>query len=225
MGAGNGNHFDAHWGDVQNPIAEYGYTGQFNNGPRTIPAFCPFGLYDSSLPSSTRISVLMNMLERNQLSRHVAQHFDYLSEMQTHPCPCYPATCTHGPKDGPIRSGDASSRYPWNHKGATIKEIATQRPSVVMVEAGVMRHLVAATAPQVEALRLRVEANPMAEVKHLLPKRLLQRHRRPASPFTDSTQESVRVSTETAQQGLDDAISRNLPDNDKGSIESKLRVT
>jgi hypothetical protein len=41
-----------------------------------------------------------------------------------------------------------------------------------------------------------------------------------ASSFSDQTQERIRISGQTTQQALDDAIAQNLADNNKGSLEA-----
>jgi hypothetical protein len=48
-------HFEMHWDEVWSLVMEYGYTGQFDNGRRTIPSFCPFCLHDESLSPAERM--------------------------------------------------------------------------------------------------------------------------------------------------------------------------
>jgi hypothetical protein len=101
FGASKDEHFEMHWEEVWGLVAEHGYAGQFDNGRRTIPSFCPFCLHNEDLSPSERISKAMNLLDRTAYPRHIATHFDILESDAVHLCPCYPTTCSYQEKMTP----------------------------------------------------------------------------------------------------------------------------
>ncbi|KAH8747116.1 hypothetical protein F5882DRAFT_312058, partial [Hyaloscypha sp. PMI_1271] len=99
--AGTDEHFEMHWDEVWKLVADHGYTGQFDNGRRTIPSFCPFCLYDESLSPTERISTSMNFIDRSGFSKHIGMHLDNIDSGPIHGCPCFPKTCLHQGKMTP----------------------------------------------------------------------------------------------------------------------------
>jgi hypothetical protein len=91
------NHFETHWEETWRLVAEHGYTGQYDQGRRTIPSFCPFCLHDEHLSPSDRISTAMNFLFNDAYKKHVAMHLD-TSGFDLMNCPCFPKTCLYGEK-------------------------------------------------------------------------------------------------------------------------------
>jgi hypothetical protein len=87
-------HFDQHWEEVWALVAMHGYRGQFDNGRRTIPSFCPFCLHDENLPSSERVSRTMDMNPAHY-TLHIATHFAGADRDSLHQCPCFPRTCAY----------------------------------------------------------------------------------------------------------------------------------
>jgi len=71
------------------------YAGQFNNGRRTIPSFCPFCLYNENLSFTERISATMSQVTRSNNSNHIAVHIDVPDFPSTCMCPCFSITCTY----------------------------------------------------------------------------------------------------------------------------------
>jgi hypothetical protein len=99
--AGTDEHFEMHWDEVWKLVADHGYTGQFDNGRRTIPSFCPFCLYDESLSPTERISTSMNFIDRSGFSKYIGMHLDNIDSGPIHGCPCFPKTCLHQGKMTP----------------------------------------------------------------------------------------------------------------------------
>ncbi|KAF4636083.1 hypothetical protein G7Y89_g2010 [Cudoniella acicularis] len=95
FGTAHDEHFEMHWDEVWSLVMEYGYTGQFDNGRRTIPSFCPFCLHDENLSPVERISKTMNLLSRGDYQKHIAAHFDGVDSGSILPCPCFPKTCSY----------------------------------------------------------------------------------------------------------------------------------
>ncbi|KAH9213113.1 hypothetical protein DL95DRAFT_390825, partial [Leptodontidium sp. 2 PMI_412] len=69
--------------------------GQYDNGRRTIPSFCPFCLRNENLSPSKRISKTINLLSHADYQNHIAMHFDGADLDSIHPCPCFPKTCSY----------------------------------------------------------------------------------------------------------------------------------
>jgi hypothetical protein len=101
FGTGADEHFEIHWEEVWQLVVDHGYAGQFDNGRRTMPSFCPFCLHNEDLLPLRRISPAMNFYDRNSYSQHIAMHIDRLGSL-AHGCPCFPKTCSHGGKMTPI---------------------------------------------------------------------------------------------------------------------------
>jgi hypothetical protein len=101
FGLGKDEHFEWHWEEVWRLVAEHRYTGQYDNGRRTIPSFCPFCLHNENLSPSKRISKTMNLLSRTDYQKHIAIHFDGADLDSIHPCPCFPKTCSYKGKMTP----------------------------------------------------------------------------------------------------------------------------
>jgi len=95
FGTGKDDHFDTHWEEVWSLVAEHGYAGQFDNGRRTIPSFCPFCLHNENISPAERISTTMSLLDRKAYASHIAGHFDDLDYDSTCTCPCFPKTCIY----------------------------------------------------------------------------------------------------------------------------------
>jgi hypothetical protein len=105
FGAGTDEHFEMHWDEVWKLVADHGYTGQYDNGRRTIPSFCPFCLHNEDLSLSERISTAMNFYGRTY-PKHIAMHFDGLDSHSIHSCPCSPQTCSYQGKMTPMELRD-----------------------------------------------------------------------------------------------------------------------
>jgi hypothetical protein len=95
FGARKDDHFASHWEEVWRLVREHGYAGQFDNGRRTIPSFCPFCLYNENLSPIERISATMSQVTRSSNSDHIAAHIDAPNFPSTCMCPCFPITCTY----------------------------------------------------------------------------------------------------------------------------------
>ncbi|KAG9239869.1 hypothetical protein BJ878DRAFT_530160 [Calycina marina] len=67
--------------------------GQYDNGRRTIPSFCPYCLHNERLSPSKRISKAMNLLTRAEYQKHIAIHFDGAETASVYLCPCFPKIC------------------------------------------------------------------------------------------------------------------------------------
>ena len=89
------DHFATHWEEVWGLIRKHGHTGQFDNGRRTVPSFCPFCLHNESLSPSERISATMSQVTRGSYSDHIAAHIDHPVFPSTCFCPCFPINCTY----------------------------------------------------------------------------------------------------------------------------------
>lgn len=95
FGTGKDDHFATHWKEVWSLVEDHGYCGQFDNGRRTIPSFCPFCLHNENLSPANRISATMSQVTRSSSSDHIAAHIDALDSFSTSLCPCFPTNCRH----------------------------------------------------------------------------------------------------------------------------------
>lgn len=95
FGTRKDDHFASHWDEVWSLVREHGYAGQFDNGRRTIPSFCPFCLHNKNLSPTERISATMSQVTRSSTSDHIAAHIDAPDFPSTCMCPCFPITCTY----------------------------------------------------------------------------------------------------------------------------------
>lgn len=95
FGAGKDDHFATHWREAWTLVEDHGYSGQFDNGRRTIPSFCPFCLHNEKLSPADRISATMNQVTRSSSADHVATHIDALDSFSKSLCPCFPTTCRY----------------------------------------------------------------------------------------------------------------------------------
>jgi hypothetical protein len=95
FGARKDGHFASHWEEVWRLVREHGYAGQFDNGRRTVPSFCPFCLHNENLSPTDRISATMSQVTRDSDSNHIAAHIDTSDSSSTSICPCFPMTCTY----------------------------------------------------------------------------------------------------------------------------------
>lgn len=95
FGTGKDDHFATHWREVWSLVEDHGYSGQFDNGRRTIPSFCPFCLHNENLSPANRISATMNQVTRSSSADHVATHIDALDSFSKSLCPCFPTTCRY----------------------------------------------------------------------------------------------------------------------------------
>jgi len=95
FGTGKDDHFATHWREVWILVEDHGYCGQFDNGRRTIPSFCPFCLHNENLSPANRISATMNQVTRSSSTDHVAAHIDDLDSFSISLCPCFPTTCRY----------------------------------------------------------------------------------------------------------------------------------
>lgn len=95
FGARKDDHFASHWEEVWGLVREHGYVGQFDNGRRTVPSFCPFCLHNENLSPTGRISATMSQVTRDSDSDHIAAHIDAPNFPSTCMCPCFPITCTY----------------------------------------------------------------------------------------------------------------------------------
>jgi hypothetical protein len=95
FGTRKDDHFASHWEEVWSLVREHGYAGQFDNGRRTIPSFCPFCLHNENLSPTQRISATMSQVTRSSTSDHIAAHIDAPNSPSTSICPCFPITCTY----------------------------------------------------------------------------------------------------------------------------------
>jgi hypothetical protein len=92
FGTGNDGHFASHWEEVWSLVREHGYTGQFNNGRRTIPSFCPFYLHNENLSPTERISATISQVTRSNNFNHIATHIDAPDFPASYMCPYFPIT-------------------------------------------------------------------------------------------------------------------------------------
>jgi len=76
-------------------VREHGYAGQFDNGRRTVPSFCPFCLHNENLSPTDRISATMSQVTRDSHSDHIAAYIDVSDSSSTSICPCFPTACTY----------------------------------------------------------------------------------------------------------------------------------
>jgi hypothetical protein len=95
FGAKKDDHFVSHWEEVWRLVGEHGYAGQFDNGRRTVPSFCPFCLHNDNLSPTDRISAMMSQVTRDSDSDHIAAHIDAADSSSTSRCPCFPMTCNY----------------------------------------------------------------------------------------------------------------------------------
>jgi hypothetical protein len=95
FGARRDDHFASHWEEVWSLVREHGYAGQFDNGRRTVPSFCPFCLHNENLSPTDRISATMSQVTRDSDSDYIAAHIDAPDFPASYMCPCFPITCTY----------------------------------------------------------------------------------------------------------------------------------